>query len=120
MKTFNVDDFLNVSEEELEEKVKEDKINLNLNFDSKIVLFSILHLVLYDVLEILDKQNDLSVCFGGLNIAKTILDQMPDNLIKEFFENIDVDREEIESIFDYYDTAKLMIQFNLLGDLDEE
>lgn len=108
------------SDPEFLKKLEEDKIDVNLHFDSRIQLISIIKLVFSGTLEALSEAKDEGIEMGALNILRVFLETVPEDILDDFYEEIEIPRFAVEMMINIGQIKQTEQFLKIMGiDLDD-
>lgn len=108
------------SDPEFLKKLEEDKIDVNLHFDSRIQLISIIKLVFSGTLEALSEAKDEGIEMGALNILRVFLEAVPEDILDDFYEEIEIPRFAVEMMINIGQIKQTEQFLKIMGiDLDD-
>lgn len=108
------------SDPEFLKKLEEDKIDVNLHFDSRIQLMSIIKLVFSGTLEALSEAKDEGIEMGALNILRGFLEAVPEDILDDFYEEIEIPRFAVEMMINIGQIKQTEQFLKIMGiDLDD-
>lgn len=108
------------SDPEFLKKLEEDKIDVNLHFDSRIQLMSIIKLVFSGTLEALSEAKDEGIEMGALNILRGFLEAVPEDIQDDFYEEIEIPRFAVEMMINIGQIKQTEQFLKIMGiDLDD-